>query len=334
MLHALPKVELHVHLDCCLSFEVVSRLRPSISYAEYRDRFVAPPRCTNLADFLTRAPNGFALMQTELEIRAVVADLFRQFQADNVMYAEIRFAPLLHCERSLKPADVVRIVNDAVSAAIASTGIEARIILCTLRHFTNAQSLETVALAERFSGTNVVALDLAGDEAGFPIDAHVPAFEFAIGQQIQRTAHAGEASGAQSVWETLKHFSPARIGHGVRSSEDPALVAYLRDNRIHLEVCPSSNLQTNIYESATAHPVKHLFDSGISLGISTDARTITDTTLNNEYALLHDHFGWSQEEFFKCNANAINAAFLPHAAKHSLLDRLYRKHNAVTDSAS
>jgi adenosine deaminase len=120
----------------------------------------------------------------------------------------------------------------------------------------------------------------------------------------------------------------------VRSSEDPALVTYLRDNLIHLEVCPSSNLQTNIYESAPAHPVKHLFDSGISLGISTDARTITDTTLNNEYALLRDNFGWSQEEFFKCNANAIKAAFLPHAAKHSLLDRLYRKHNAVTDAAS
>jgi len=318
----LPKVELHVHLDCCLSYDVVSLLRPSISYSEFRERFVAPPRCTNLADFLTRAPSGIALMQTEHELRAVTLDLFRQFQLDNILYAEIRFAPLLHLERGLLPARVVRTVNDAVEEGIRSTGIEARIILCTLRHFTAAQSLETVALAERFRGTRVVALDLAADEAGFPIDPHVEAFEFAITQEIHRTAHAGEARGADSVRETLRNFQPTRIGHGVRSVEDPTLLNQLRDQRIHLEVCPSSNIQTNVYSSISDHPVHRLYKAGVSLSINTDARTITDTTLEKEYSVMREHFGWSDEEFRSSNTDAIHAAFIPEALKQSLLKRL------------
>ncbi len=318
----LPKVELHVHLDCCLSYDVVHRLRPSISYSDFRERFIAPPRCTNLADFLTRAPSGIALMQTEGELRAVTLDLFRQFQADTVIYAEIRFAPLLHCEKGLTPERVVEIVDQAVAEGVATTGIESRIILCTLRHFNAAQSLRTVALADRFRGTRVVALDLAADEAGFPIDPHVEAFEFAINNDIHRTAHAGEARGPDSVIETLRNFSPTRIGHGVRSIEDPNLVAHLRDQKIHLEVCPSSNLQTNVYSALVDHPIETLFRAGVPLSISTDARTITDTTLEKEYAFVRDQFGWSAEDFQKSNRDAIDAAFIPAALKRSLRDRL------------
>lgn len=323
MTTGLPKVELHVHLDCCLSYEVVAALRPSISFKQYRDEFVAPKKCTNLADFLTRSPSGIALMQTEHELRAVTLDLFQQFRPDNVIYGEIRFAPLLHCERGLRAQEVVRIVDDAVQEGIAKTGVEARIILCTLRHYSTAQSMETVALAERYKGTRVVALDLAADEAGFPIDPHIEAFEFAMQQEIYRTAHAGEARGADSVRETLRNFAPTRIGHGVRSIEDRAIVEHLRDKGIHLEICPSSNIQTNVCDGIADHPVQKLFEAGVSLSINTDARTITDTTLEQEYGLLKKTFGWSKREFERCNTNAIRAAFIPETLKHSLLHRLW-----------
>ena len=314
----LPKVELHLHLDCSLSYAVVSRLNPAITREEYLHDFIAPARCTNLADFLTRAPKSIALMQTEEGLRLVTFDVFEQLQRDNVLYAEIRFAPLLHTEKGLTAENVVEIVEEATAKASQATGIEARLILCTLRHFSAEQSLQTVKLVERFKGTRVAALDIAGDEAGFPLDAHIPAFQYAIQNGIARTAHAGEGSGAESVWKTLNLLRPSRIGHGVRSIEDPALIAHLRKEHIHLEVCPTSNLQTNIYDSYADHPIDRLYDAGLSLNVNTDARTITDITLVQEYEKLHQVFAWDSEHFLQCNLNAIRSSFLPEAVKKRL----------------
>ena len=220
----LRKVELHLHLDCSLSYAAVSHLAPEITRAQYDAEFVAPAQCASLADFLTRAPRGFQLMQTEDALRIVTEDLFEQLAADNVLYAELRFAPLLHTYQGLTPEAIVAAVDRATEQCIRATGIEARLILCTLRHFNTEQSLQTVQLVHQFVGTRVAAFDIAGDEAGFPIAPHIPAYRYAIDHGLHRTAHAGEARGADSVWETLEHFKPTRIGHGVRSIEDPALI--------------------------------------------------------------------------------------------------------------
>jgi adenosine deaminase len=227
----LPKIELHLHLDCSLSFNAVSKLDQSVSLEEYNREFIAPRRCTSLADFLTRAPRGFQLMQDQAALALVVEDLFEQLAADGVIYAEIRFAPLLHLERGLTPEQVVAAVDRATEASIRSSGIEARLILCTMRHFNQEQGLLTAGLVEQFRGTRVAALDIAGDEAGYPIDANVPAFRYAIDHGLYRTAHAGEARGPDSVWETLREFQPSRIGHGVRSIEDPVLIDISTDTR-------------------------------------------------------------------------------------------------------
>src|SRR5260370_31143978 len=211
-----PKVELHLHLDCSLSYKVVHTINPSITEEAYRHDFIAPARCTNLVDFLTRTPHSIALMQTDEKLRLVVFDLFEQLQQDHLLYAEIRFAPLLHTERGLSPEQVVEIVEAATSHACASTGIEARLILCTLRQFSAEQSLQMAKLVERFRGTRVAALDLAGDEAGFPLAPHIPAYQYVADRHLPRTAHAGAASGPQSIWETLRSLHPLRIRHGVR----------------------------------------------------------------------------------------------------------------------
>jgi adenosine deaminase len=316
------KVELHLHLDCSLSFEAVALLDPSISRKQYDEEFIAPPQCASLADFLTRAPRGFQLMQTEAALRVVVEDLFEQLRQDDVIYAEIRFAPLLHLACGLTPEAVVAAVDRASEECVGATGIEARLILCTLRHFDAAQSLLTAQLVERFAGSRVAALDIAGDEAGFPIDAHVAAFRYAQENGLYRTAHAGEARGADSVWETLRAFAPSRIGHGVRSVEDPALVDHLRSERIHLEVCPSSNVQTRTTPSYAEHAVDRLFHAGVSLGINTDARTITNVTLLQEYDCLREHFKWGEAEFMACNQEALRAAFVDDATKARLLQQL------------
>ena len=317
-----PKIELHLHLDCSLSYKVVQQLSPGISYESYRESFVAPPKCTDLADYISRAVNGFELMQTKEQLKLVTLDLFEQLKSDNVIYAELRFAPLQHLFKGLTSTEVVETVNEAVKEGISQTGVEARIILCTLRHYSEAQSIETVKLVEQFKGTYVAGFDIAADEAGFPIDNHISAFQFAKANGIKCTAHAGEARGADSVWETLEHFHPSRIGHGVRSAEDRKLLEFLKENSIHLEVCPSSNIQVNVFDKIEDHNADKIYQSGVSMSISTDARTITPVTLADEYSLLERIFNWNKEHFYRCNLEAVEHAFINHELKQVLNEKI------------
>jgi adenosine deaminase len=317
-IEALPKVELHVHLDCCLSFDVVSKLRPGISREEFSRDFIGPAKYRDLADFLKIIDHSLELMQTQKGLRLVCEDLFQQFKQDRVIYAEIRFAPLLHLRQDLLPEEVVGIVEESVSRCVEETGIEARIICCTLRHFSEEQSMMTVKLVEKFQGTRVTALDLGADEAGFPVDAHISAFRRARERGIPCTAHAGEAKGPESVRETLAYLQPSRIGHGVRSIEDPVLVEELSKKNIHLEICPSCNVQIDVFDTLAHHPIHRLYEAGVSLGINTDGRTITDVSLSEEYERLQQVFGWGAEQFRICNQKALAASFLPAAQQQEL----------------
>jgi adenosine deaminase len=318
----LPKVELHLHLDCSLSYAVISQIDPSITLEDYSRNFIAPAKCLDLADFLARAPSSFPLMQTAEHLRMVTLDLFEQLREDNVIYAEIRFAPLLHTDKGLSPHEVVAAVEAATAQAVRSTGIEARIILCTLRYFSTEQSLETVHLVEDFRGTYVAGFDIAADKPGNVIDAHLPAFQYARDKRIPYTAHAGETRGLENVWETVEIFTPSRIGHGVCSITDPELLEHLRQHGIHLEACPSCNVQTDCYDTYADHPIDRLYRAGISVGVNTDTRTIGNITLSQEYEKLHHTFGWEVEEFYQCNRNALEAAFLPEDLRDVLLNRL------------
>ena len=149
----LPKVELHLHLDCSLSFEVVQQLAPFISKKVFEDSFIAPAKCLDLADYITRAAKGFELMQTKEQLQLVTLDLFKQLKQDRVIYAEIRFAPLQHALEGLSPMQVVEIVNETVHEGIRKYNIHVGVILCTLRHFSEAQSLETAHLVNTFKGS-------------------------------------------------------------------------------------------------------------------------------------------------------------------------------------
>ncbi|MCP5046651.1 MAG: adenosine deaminase [bacterium] len=321
-IEALPKVELHVHLDCCLSYDLVAELGPGMTREVYEHKFIAPAKCKDLADFLKVIGSSLELMQTEKELQLVTGDFFKQLKQDNVIYAEVRFAPLLHLEEGLNPQKVVEIVEAAVSKEVETTGIEARVILCTLRHFTEEQAMTTAKLVEQFKGTRVAALDLAADEAGFPIGPQVPAFQYVREHGIPCTAHAGEAKGPESVRETLKLLKTSRVGHGVRSVHDPELVNQLKDERIHLEVCPSCNVQINVFDTYADHPIDRLYNAGVSVGINTDTRTITNVSLSDEYERLQDVFGWGREHFSTCNRNALAAAFLHNEIKEQLEKKL------------
>jgi len=325
---SLPKIELHLHLDCSLSFEVVQKLNPDITKSEYRELFVAPAKCRDLADYISRSLEAIKLMQHRKSLKLVVEDLFEQLQADNVIYAEIRFAPLEHTKEELAADEVVAAVNEAVSEQTTKTGIKVGIILCTLRNYSQTQSMQTVKLVQEFEDTNVVGFDIAADEAGYPIDNHVSAFRYANEKGLNCTAHAGEARGPKSVRETLDNFSPSRIGHGVRSAEDRELIERLKEQNIHLEICPTSNIQTNVYEKMTDHTVDTLFESGISLSINTDTRTISDVTLDEEYQMMGNIFDWDTDELLKSNLEAITHAFTDDETKKQLKKRVKNAYEA------
>lgn len=319
---SVPKVELHLHMDTSLQYAGAVQLNPALTREEYQRDFAAPIKCTNLAEFLKGVPRILELLQTERGLQVLVADMFRQLAEDNIIYAEVRFAPFLHTEKELSARDVVGIVEAEVDKVSRDSGIESRIILCSLRHFSAEQSMTTAQLADEFKGSRVVAFDLAGDEAGYPLKIHLEAFRFAKDRGIALTSHAGEAAGAASVWETLREIKPDRIGHGVRSIEDPALVEYLKQEQIHLEMCPTCNVQIDVFPTLAEHPIDDLYRRGLSLGISTDNRTLTPVTLTQEYEQLAATFGWGNDEFLACNAYAINAAFVPQDVKDALLRRM------------
>jgi adenosine deaminase len=333
-IETLPKVELHLHLDCSLSYDVVKKLDPTITPETYRQQFIAPPVCTNLADYISRADRAVALMQTKEALRLVTLDIFDQLKKDNVIYAEIRFAPLKHLEKGLTPEEVVAAVDSAVGEGIKATGIQVGILLCTLRHFSKEQSMETVKLVEKFRKSHVVGFDIAGNEAGYPIKNHIAAFRYAHNHNIPCTAHAGEAAGAKSVWETLNNFHPTRIGHGVRSIEDPTLIRHLREANILLEVCPSSNLQTNMYVDLAHHPVDSLYKLKVPVNISTDCRTISNTTLDKEYTQLEHQFHWAKRDFLASNLTAIDHAFTTPENKTRLKNELRQAYGQPVAVAS
>ncbi|HNR06088.1 MAG TPA: adenosine deaminase [Saprospiraceae bacterium] len=325
----LPKVELHLHLDCSLSYHALHLLDPQITRDQYHRQFMAPAKCSGLMELITPVFQSLKYMQTAEQLEVVVLDLFEQLKKDKVFYAEIRFAPLLHTEKGLTPGEAVSIVEQATASAIKHYGIHARLILCTLRHFTEAQSMETVELVQTFKNSHVTGFDLAADEAGYPVDQHRKAYDYAHQTGIPCTCHAGEARGADSVWECLRELRPSRIGHGVRSIEDPALIQYLRDQHIHLEICPSSNVQMNLVETYGEHPVDKLYRLGVSLGINTDNRTLSDITLTREYEKLQSHFSWGIRHFLDCNLHAIRAAFIPEPLKQELAERIMAEYKSM-----
>lgn len=315
---ALPKIELHLHLDCSVSYEAARSLDPQLSRTDYDRQFIAPGKCTDLMELLRFVDRPLELLQTEDALRLVTNGLFDRLQADHVVYAEIRFAPLLHTRDGLTPEQILECVTAAAAAAGRRTGVHHGILVCTLRHFSERQSLESAHLAVEGAGSGVVGFDIAGDEAGFSLDAHTGAFEVARRGGLSLTAHAGEALGAESVRETLVRLRPSRIGHGVRSIEDAGTVALLISEQVHLEVCPTSNVQSDVCGTLNDHPVARLLDAGVSFGINTDGRALCGVSLADEYRGLRDAFGWDESTFMRTNQAALDASFAPAAVKAEL----------------
>lgn len=346
-----PKVLLHDHLDGGLRPQTVLELAehcgyqslPASSAAELARWFRTAADSGSLELYLETFAHTVAVMQTPEGLSRVAQECAEDLADDNVVYAEVRFAPEQHLERGLTLDEVVECVLEGFRAGVSAAralGRNIRIgcLLTAMRHA--ARSREIAELAVRFRDRGVVGFDIAGAEAGNPPSRHLDAFEYMRDANAHFTIHAGEAFGLPSIHEAVAFCGADRLGHGVRIVDDISadregdpklgrLANYVRDMRIPLELCPSSNVQTGAVDTLADHPFGLLADLRFRVTVNTDNRLMSDTTMSREMAALVDTFGYGWTDLERFTINAVKSAFLPFDQRLALIDDIIKPGFAV-----
>lgn len=352
---ALPKVLLHDHLDGGLRPQTVAELAAETGYdglpvtdpEQLGEWFRESADSGSLVRYLETFDQTVGVMQTEAALRRVASECAQDLAADGVVYAEIRYAPEQHLEGGLSLEQVVEAVNAGFRegeqlAANAGHRITVVALLTAMRHA--AKSTEIARLAVQYRDQGVGGFDIAGAEAGHPPTRHLDAFEYLRRENAHFTIHAGEAFGLPSIWEAIQWCGADRLGHGVRIIDDmvlgdeslasveapgaldPAdvrlgrLASYVRDRRIPLEMCPSSNLQTAAASSIAGHPISLLKRMRFRVTVNTDNRLMSGTSMSKEFQLLIDEAGWSVDDLRWATINAMKSAFLPFEQRLAIID--------------
>ncbi len=315
LLAAMPKAELHLHLDGSLRIDTALELAATRGIdaprtpAAMREVLVAPERSASQAELLRAFDLPIALLQDAEALERVAAELVEAKAEDGVRYVEIRWAPLLHVERGLDPRDGIAAVLRGARAAAVRTGIEVRCICTALRTHPPDANRRLADVASGFLGHGLTGWDLAGPEAAAPDPlVHRAAFIAARAAGLRITLHAGEWGGAASVRRALE-MDPERIAHGPLAIEDPGLVAELIARGVTLDLCPTSNVQAGIVASVAEHPIARLHRAGVGVTLSTDDSTVADITLSEEYARAIGLVGLSLAELWAIDRHALDVAF-------------------------
>jgi adenosine deaminase len=322
------KAELHLHLDGSLRASTVRELAvsegvldSSLTTQRVKEILKVDDDSTTLVDYLKEFELPLKVMQTKEGLARTAFELIEDLASENYIYVEIRFAPHIHLAKGLTLAEVVEAALSGVARGQARCGVRAGLILCILRHMPLETGMEIVALAEKYRNRGVLGIDLAGDEKHYPPGLFKPVFDIARERKINITIHAGESAGPASVTEALD-MGASRIGHGVRAVEDKQVLERLAGEGIALEVCPTSNLQTRVYEDFSKYPLKQLIQAGVAVSLNTDNRTVSDTNLDREAELITRRFGITQSEIDSMLENSIKKCFLPEKERAELLGRL------------
>lgn len=314
-------IDLHLHLDGSLSptlaLELLREQGKELpgSEQELLRRLTVPEQCQSLNDYLRCFDLPVSLLQNKEALERAAFSLCETLAQEGHCYAEIRFAPQLHTQQGLSQLDAAKAVCAGLARA-AVPGFFAQAILCCMRGGEEEANLETVRVAQRLYGHGVCALDLAGAEALYATSQYETVFAYARSLGLPFTIHAGEATGPESVRCALA-MGASRIGHGVRSREDEALLRRLKEEQIPLELCYTSNLQTRAVQCPEDFPLRDFLRRGILVTLNTDNRTVSGVTLKDEYEKLH----LTEEERRQLFRNSVEAAFLSPQQKKQLLDQ-------------
>lgn len=325
---ALPKAELHVHLDGSLRPETMLELAAAAGIdlpardPEALRRHMLVDNARNLEEYLTRFDLTIALLQTPEAIERVAYEMVEDAARDNLRYLEVRYCPHLSCRGGLTLDEAIAAEWRGLERGMRDHDVVARIINCSLRHYDPERSAAIAEASVRCRAHGVVGFDLAGGEAGRLPGRHRDAFEIARRGGLGITVHAGEAAGADSIAEALYLCHANRLGHGTRLVEDPHLLEWVRDRRILIEINLTSNLQTRVVDRAEHHPVRRYLDAGIAVSLCTDSWLMSGVSLSDEMWLAHTALGVTREELHQMTRDACHAAFLPWPERRALLARI------------
>jgi adenosine deaminase len=329
ILRALPKTDLHCHLDGSLRVETIldlaerQKVRLPADTPEGLARAIhMGETCASLEDYLVAFDVTLAVLQTEEALHRAAHELAVDCAKENVRYLEVRYSPVLHTRRGLKPTTIVDAVLEGLRAAKRETGIKSNVIVCGIRHMDPDTSMRLAELAVAYKNKGVVGFDLAGAEEGHPARHHREAIQLILDNNVNVTIHAGEAYGPESIAQAVHSCGAHRIGHGVRLRESGDLLNYVNDHRIPLEMCPSSNVQTGSVADFRSHPLKFYFDFGLRVTVNTDNRLITDTSATKELWIAHREMGFTLDDVLTVIVQGFKSAFLPFREKQDLLRRV------------
>jgi adenosine deaminase len=321
-MNSLPKIELHCHLDGSVRVETVLDIAdkeaivlPTYDLIDLKEALVAPVECTSLADYLQRFALPNAVMQSKESLQRITFELFEDAAKENVKYLEVRFGPLLHTLKGLSLEEVIRSVIDGMRQAEASYEIKGNIILSCLRSMSVESAFEVVEAGKNFLGKGVVAIDLCAiEEIGF-CERFVEPIALARKYGYRVTIHAGETGSGQNVIDAIELLGAERIGHGVFIKDEPTAYQLVKERQIVLEMCPTSNIQTKAVSSYLNHPIYQFQQAGIKVTISTDNRTVSDTTMTNEMLCIQRAFATDELLYYKIYQTAVEAAFASEEVK-------------------
>jgi adenosine deaminase len=298
------KAELHSHLDGAVRPATAEELARKQELDLPRPlRLVAPPDCPSQAAYIAYFDDAIAVLQTAAALERAALELGLDSAAENIDYLEVRWAPRLHTRGGLSIPEVIT----AVLAGLAAAPLQAVAIVCAMRQDTPAENTALAKEAGLFAGRGVVGFDLAGDEVRYPAAPQRPAFEAARAAGLRLTCHAGEAGQPSNVEEALL-LGVERIAHGVIGARDPRIAELVRAEGVVLDLCPTANWKCKAIPSLAAHPLPQLVRAGVRCTISTDSRTVADTTLSHEFELASE-MGLTDDELKGCNKTAYEARF-------------------------
>ena len=340
-----PKVLLHDHLDGGLRPSTVVELAseygyknlPTTDVADLSKWFHRGAKRNDLVLYLETFAHTVGVMQDSDAIERVAFECAQDLANDGVVYAEVRMAPELCTEKGLTLDEVMQAIMDGFERGSAGTDLTIYAICSAMR--TAARSLEIAQLAVRWRDRGVVGFDIAGAEAGFPPTRHLEAFTHVQHENFHTTIHAGEAFGLPSIWEAVQLCGAERLGHGVRIVDDITgpegqeslgrLAAFVRDRRIPLELCPTSNVNTGVCASISEHPIGMLRRLRFRVTVNTDNRLMSATSMSKEFGQLHEAFGWTVDDFEWLTVNAAKSAFAPFPERLRIIDGLVKPRYAL-----
>ena len=345
-----PKVLLHDHLDGGLRPATIIELADQLNYQN-----LPATEPEQLAKWMTRGANRknltlylktfahtVAVMQTSESIERVAQECAQDLAADGVVYAEVRFAPELHRSRGLSLDDAIEAVLSGFTSGSHNTNLTIRTICSAMRNDNN--SLAVAQAAVRWRDQGVVAFDIAGAEDGYPPDDHIRAFQYCQRHNFHITVHAGEAYGPKSIWKAVQYCGSERLGHGIRIIDDitynqsgeatlSRLAHYLRDRRIPLEICPTSNINTGVFATIQDHPIDDLIKLRFRVTVNTDNRLMSGVSMSSEMQTLVDAFGYGWKQLRWLTVNSMKSSFLPFNERLALIEQVIKPHYTALETS-